>query len=113
MLVSIRERTKEIGIRRALGAKPSVILKQIMGESITLTFIAGYAGFFFVVLLLEIIDKVTQVSDGSMPMFADPQISFPMAVGALAVLIVFGLLAGIIPARNALKIKAIDALRDE
>jgi putative ABC transport system permease protein len=113
MLVSIRERTKEIGIRRALGAKPSVILKQIMGESITLTFIAGYAGFFFAVLILEIIDKVTQVSDGSMPMFADPQISFPMAIGALVVLIVFGLLAGIIPAQNALKIKAIDALRDE
>ena len=113
MLVSIRERTKEIGIRRALGAKPSVILKQIMGESITLTFIAGYAGFFFAVLVLAVIDKVTQANNSSGSMFADPQISFPMAIGALVVLIVFGLLAGIIPAQNALKIKAIDALRDE
>ena len=114
MLVSIRERTNEIGIRRALGAKPNVIMKQIMGESITLTFIAGYAGFFLAVLILAVIDKVTQANaDSGETLFADPQISFPMAIGALGVLIVFGLLAGIIPARNALKIKAIDALRDE
>jgi putative ABC transport system permease protein len=113
MLVSIRERTNEIGIRRALGAKPNAIMKQIIGESITLTFIAGYAGFFLAVLILAVIDKVTQANDGEVSMFADPQISFPMAIGALVVLIVFGLLAGIIPARNALKIKAIDALRDE
>jgi len=113
MLVSIRERTNEIGIRRALGAKPSVIMKQIMGESITLTFIAGYAGFFLAVLILAIIDKAMQTTNGQESMFADPQISFPMAIGALTVLIVFGLLAGIIPARNALKIKAIDAIREE
>jgi len=113
MLVSIRERTNEIGIRRALGAKPSVIMRQILGESITLTFIAGYAGFFLAVLILAIIDKASQTTEGEKSMFADPQISFPMAIGALTVLIVFGLLAGIIPARNALKIKAIDALRNE
>ena len=113
MLVSVRERTNEIGIRRALGAKPNVIMKQIMGESITLTFIAGYAGFFLAVLILAVIDKISQAKENSGIMFADPQISFPMAIGALAILIVFGLLAGIIPARNALKIKAIDAIRDE
>ena len=113
MLVSVRERTNEIGIRRALGAKPSVILKQIMGESLTLTFIAGYAGFFFAVLILAVIDKISQANESGESMFADPQISFPMAIGALVVLIVFGLLAGIIPARNALKIKAIDAIREE
>jgi len=113
MLVSVRERTNEIGIRRALGAKPNVIMKQIMGESITLTFIAGYAGFFLAVLILAIIDKVSQSNESGESMFADPQISFPMAIAALTVLIVFGLLAGIIPARNALKIKAIDAIRDE
>ena len=114
MLVSIRERTHEIGIRRALGAKPSVIMKQIMGESITLTFIAGYAGFFLAVLILAAIDTVTQANEvDEESMFINPQISFSMAIGALVVLIVFGLLAGIIPARNALKIKAIDALREE
>ncbi|MCL2132586.1 MAG: ABC transporter permease, partial [Lentimicrobiaceae bacterium] len=113
MLVSIRERTSEIGIRRALGAKPSVIMKQIMGESITLTFIAGYAGFFLAVLILAIVDKFTQTTDAQASMFADPQISFPTAIAALTVLVVFGLLAGIIPARNALKIKAIDAIRNE
>ena len=113
MLVSVRERTNEIGIRRALGAKPSAIIKQIMGESITLTFIAGYAGFFLAVLILAVIDKVSQSDQTGKSMFLNPQISFPVAIGALAVLILFGLLSGIIPTRYALKIKAIDALRDE
>jgi len=113
MLVSVRERTNEIGIRRALGAKPSAVMKQIMGESITLTFIAGYAGFFLAVLVLAVIDGISQSGEAGGSMFVNPQISFPMAIGALLVLIVFGMLAGIIPARNALKIKAIDALRDE
>jgi len=113
MLVSIRERTNEIGIRRALGAKPNIILRQIMSESLLLTFLAGYIGFFLGVLVLSGIDKLTQMSDDGMSMFVNPQISFWMAVTALMIILLSGLLAGIIPARSALKIKAIDALRDE
>lgn len=113
MLVSIRERTNEIGIRRALGAKPKIILRQIMNESLLLTFIAGYSGFFFGVLLLSGIDKLTQMSSDDVSMFVNPQISFFMGVTAIIIILLSGLLAGIIPARSALRIKAIDALRDE
>ena len=76
MLVSIRERTNEIGIRRALGARPKTILSQIMSESLLLTFVAGYSGFFLGVLLLTAVEKVTQMNDDGMSMFANPQISF-------------------------------------
>lgn len=113
MLVSIRERTNEIGIRRALGAKPQRILRQIMSESLLLTFVAGYSGFFLGVLLLTGIDKITQMNNDGMSMFVNPQISFGMGITALLILILSGLIAGIIPARSALQIKAIDALRDE
>ncbi|MDD2622982.1 MAG: ABC transporter permease [Bacteroidales bacterium] len=113
MLVSIRERTNEIGIRRALGARPKTILSQIMSESLLLTFVAGYSGFFLGVLLLTAVEKVTQMNDDGMSMFANPQISFGMGITALLILIVSGLIAGIIPAKSALRIKAIDALRDE
>ena len=109
MLVSIRERTQEIGIKRALGAKPRVILLQIMSESVVLTFIAGFVGLFMGVLLLFGIDKVI----GTKEMFADPFISFTLAVIASLIILISGAIAGIIPARSALKVKAIDALRDE
>ncbi|MDD4849009.1 MAG: ABC transporter permease [Bacteroidales bacterium] len=114
MLVSIRERTNEIGIKRALGAKPAAILKQIVGESVTLTLIAGLVGLCLGVGVLSVVDKITAVSAAAgETMFASPQISFSLAVLALTILIVSGVLAGIIPARKALEIKAIDALRDE
>jgi len=113
MLVSIRERTNEIGTRRALGAKPQMILRQIMSESLLLTFVAGYGGFFFGVLLLTGIEKITQMNNDGMSMFVHPQISFSMGITALLILILSGLIAGIIPAKSALQIKAIDALRDE
>jgi putative ABC transport system permease protein len=110
MLVTVKERTNEIGIKRALGAKPNVITRQIMLESLTLTFIAGFLGMFFGVLVLVLVEQVTQTSDG---MFANPTISFAMAIAGTIIIILSGLIAGIIPAKNALRIKAIDALRDE
>jgi len=109
MLVSIRERTQEIGIKRALGAKPRVILLQIMSESVVLTFIAGFFGLFMGVLLLVGLDKFI----GTKEMFADPFISFTLALIASLIILISGAIAGIIPARSALKVKAIDALRDE
>jgi putative ABC transport system permease protein len=110
MLVTVKERTNEIGIKRALGAKPKVITRQIMMESLLLTFIAGFIGMFFGILVLVITEKGTENSDG---MFANPTISFTMAIVGTLILILSGLIAGIIPAKNALRIKAIDALRDE
>jgi len=110
MLVTVKERTNEIGIKRALGAKPKVITRQIMMESMLLTFIAGFIGMFFGILILVLTEQATQSSDG---MFANPTISFTMAIVGTVIIILSGLIAGIIPAKNALRIKAIDALRDE
>lgn len=109
MMVTVKERTQEIGIKRAIGAKPRTILTQIMSESTILTFIAGFFGLFFGVLILTIVDQL--VSD--VEMFFNPYISFKMAIVAAIIITVAGAFAGIIPARNAVKIKAIDALRDE
>jgi len=110
MLVTVKERTNEIGIKRALGAKPKVITRQIMMESLLLTFIAGFLGMFFGILVLVLTEQATQTS-GSM--FSNPTISLSMAIAGTVILVLSGLIAGIIPARNALRIKAIDALRDE
>ena len=109
MLVTVKERTNEIGIKRALGAKPKVITRQIMMESLLLTFIAGFLGMFFGILLLVLLEQITQEAK----MFSNPTISFTMAIAGTIILVLSGLIAGIIPAKNALRIKAIDALRDE
>lgn len=116
MMVTIRERTQEIGIRRALGATPFNILSQIMLESLVLTLIAGIAGLSFGVFILNIVDSIlTAQSAGSTDemFFINPQISLDLAIFATLVLVIAGLFAGMIPARKALRIKAIDALRDE
>ena len=116
MMVTVRERTQEIGIRRALGATPMNILSQIMMESLVLTLIAGIAGLSFGVFILNIVDTIisSQPADPNNPaFFINPQVSFDLAITALMVLIIAGLFAGMVPARKALRIKAIDALRDE
>jgi putative ABC transport system permease protein len=110
MLVTVKERTNEIGIKRALGAKPKVITLQIMMESLTLTFIAGFMGMFFGILVLVLTEQITKTSEG---MFTNPTISFTMAIAGTVIIVLSGLIAGIIPAKNAMRIKAIDALRDE
>ena len=110
MLVTVKERTNEIGIKRALGAKPKVITRQIMMESLLLTFIAGFLGMFFGILVLVLTEQATQNSE---KMFTNPTISFTMAITGTIIIVLSGLIAGIIPAKNALKIKAIDALREE
>lgn len=115
MLVTVRERTKEIGIRRAIGAKPRVILVQIMSESLVLTLLAGFLGLLAGVGLLTLLDHV--VSSGSAGggevFFLHPQIPFSIALSANGVLLFCGLLAGLIPTWRALQIKAIDAIREE
>lgn len=110
MLVTVRERTKEIGIKRALGATPGNIIRQIMTESVILTLIAGIFGLLLGVGILQVIEILTRDSDFFLK---NPQISFSVAIGGLAVILIIGSLAGLIPAKRAVDIKAIEAIRDE
>ncbi len=113
MLVTVRERTQEIGIRRALGARPIQIIVQIMSESLVLTAIAGLLGITVGVGLLAIVDSAIAANPNSDTFFENPQIPFGTAIIALIVLIVCGMIAGLLPSYRAMQIKAIDALRDE
>ena len=106
MLVVVRERTVEIGIRRAIGATPRDILTQIILEGIVLTTVAGMSGIVFSVLLLNLFEVITKHQ-------AVFQIQFGTAVVALLLLMLLGLLAGIAPAYRAMHIKPVDAMRDE
>ena len=110
MMVTVRERTTEIGIRRAIGATPTDILSQIISESIILTAVAGMSGILFVVIILQMLE-VASTSDGIVA--AHFQIDFWTAVGAVAMLSVLGVLAGLAPAARAMSIKPVDAMRDE
>lgn len=110
MLVVVKERTKEIGIRKAIGATPWNIISQILMESVTLTSLAGYVGLVSAVALLEGINAL--VGEGG-EMFKNPEIDFNAAVVSLIILIVGGMLAGLIPARKAATVNTIIALRGE
>lgn len=113
MLVTVRERTREIGVRRALGAKPPIIVKQILSESLVLTTIFGLMGFVFGVFILEVVRKIMTMGGPSEGFFIPPFVSFNTAIAALSILVVAGLMAGLLPALRALSIKAIDAIREE
>jgi putative ABC transport system permease protein len=112
MMVTIKERTKEIGIRRALGAKPRTIMGQIISETLVLTSIAGLLGLCFGVLCLYLAD-VYWLQDAENIFLSEPVISFGTAVTSTVILLICGLVAGSIPASRALRIKAIDAIREE
>lgn len=108
MLIIVKERTKEIGVRKALGALPSSIIGMILQESVFITAIAGFSGLFFGVGLLEI---VSPLIDSDFIKF--PQVDFTTAITTVLILIIAGAIAGYIPARRAANIKPIEALRDE
>ncbi len=110
MLVTVRERTKEIGIRRALGATPTNIIGQILSESIVLTVLAGIGGIVVGVGVLSAAGIVLSQGD---QFFKDPQISFYVGMLALAVLVIIGSFAGFIPAQRAMMIKPIEAISEE
>ena len=110
MMVTVKERTTEIGIRRAIGATPRSILGQIMSESIVLTSVAGMSGILFAVLILEMLE-LANTSDGIVG--AHFQVNFWIAIGAVVLLSVLGILAGLAPAARAMSIKPVDAMRDE
>lgn len=112
MLVTVKERTKEIGIRRALGAKPKTIIGQIMAESLVLTAISGLLGLSLGILCLQLAD-VYWLQKAENVFLSNPMVSFGSAIGSTVILLVCGLFAGMLPAGRALRIKAIDAIREE
>ena len=110
MMVTVKERTNEIGIRRAIGATPRIILGQIITESIVLTISAGMGGLLFAVGILQLAE-LASTTDGIVT--THYQIGFWMALGAVALLSTLGVLAGLAPALRAMAIKPVDAMREE
>ncbi len=113
MLISVKERTKEIGIRKALGATPGSIISLVLLESVAITFIAGYAGLFAGMALLETVSYVLNQNGGSAGMFRNPEVDVSTALAALSILVGAGALAGFFPARKAAMIQPVEALRSE
>ncbi|MCE3076875.1 ABC transporter permease [Chryseobacterium gwangjuense] len=111
LLITVKERTKEIGIRRALGAKPSEVRNQILLESVVITLSSGLLGFMSGIFVLMILDIVTKGQD-SFP-FYNPTVNYGNVFAAMAVMVILGLIIGMIPAQRAVKIRPIEALRTE
>ena len=111
LLITVKERTKEIGIRRALGAKPAEVRNQILLESVVITLTSGILGFILGLLLLMGLDAATQNQD-EFP-FYNPTINYLNVVGAMSVMVILGLIIGMIPAQRAVKVRPIEALRSE
>ncbi|PIB27308.1 ABC transporter permease [Maribacter sp. 4G9] len=112
MLIVIKERTKEIGIRRALGEDPWSIRLQVLMESVFLTIMSGMIGIIFGALSIYGINTLLNAV-GPVDMFLNPSVSLGVVVSALLILVVSGLLAGFLPANSAIKIRPIEALRNE
>ena len=110
MMVTVRERTTEIGIRRAIGATPKMILSQIISESIVLTLVAGMSGILFGVMILQMLEMYN-TEDGIINVHF--QVSFWTAIFCAVVIATMGVLAGLAPAARAMSIKPVDAMRDE
>lgn len=109
MFVSVRERTHEIGIRRAIGAKPRSILSQILAESVAITLLFGYIGIVFGTLVSQLL----AMAFADVPFLKNPTVSLAIAFEVTAVLVIAGAFAGLFPALKALKVKPVEALRDE
>lgn len=108
MMIAVKERTKEIGIRKSMGATPASIIMLVLQESIFITGLAGYIGLVLGVGLLELVSSHIQTE-----FFRNPEANLGIAIGATVILIVAGMIAGYVPARRAASIKPVDALRDE
>jgi putative ABC transport system permease protein len=111
MLITVRERTKEIGVRKALGATPASVVRMIVSEATALTMIFGFLGIIAGVAALELVGNIL-AKIPNIP-FAPPDPSVSIALVAAGVIVVFGALAGMIPAYYAAKIQPVEALRTE
>jgi putative ABC transport system permease protein len=109
MIILVKERTLEIGIRKAIGATPASIIGLILMESVLITTFAGYIGLVLGVGILNLISNTVTAND----FFMNPQVDIGIALSATLLLIISGMIAGLFPARKAAKIKPIVALRDE
>ena len=110
MLIVVKERTKEIGVRRALGATPWNIRAQVLQESLVLTILSGMVGVAFSAGGIWIMNYILSLS-GPVENFANPSVNIQVIALALLILIISGLLAGLIPATRATQMKPVDALR--
>ena len=111
MLILVKERTKEIGIRKALGATPRSIISMILLESVFITTIAGYLGLLFSTGLVILMNKA--VGDGGDGYYANPEVDIQVGIIALIILIISGALTGLLPAMQAANINPVEALKDE
>jgi len=113
MIIIVRERTREIGVRKALGATPASVVGMILQESVFITLVAGYLGLFLGIVLLESINQALVALGADMQFFNRPEVDLRVALSALAVLVVAGALAGLVPALKAASVKPAEALRSE
>jgi putative ABC transport system permease protein len=113
MLITVKERTKEIGVRKALGATPGSIVSMILTESVAITAIAGFLGLLLATLLIAALNYLLVSQGIENQNFADPKINATIALSALGFLILAGTIAGLIPAIQASNVNPVIALKDE
>ena len=113
MIITVKERTKEIGIRKALGATPFHIVSTLLLESTLVTGVAGYIGLVVGVGLLELVAFGLRSSGAQLPYFLNPSVDFQLAITALLLLVGVGVLAGLMPALRAAKITPTEAMKAE
>jgi putative ABC transport system permease protein len=113
MLITVKERTKEIGVRKALGAPPSSIVRMVLAESVLITATSGYLGLIVGTFLIWGVSSLMRANDVVLDNFHNPEISLSVGVGAVILLTLSGVIAGAIPARHAARVNPVVALKDE
>ncbi|RYG03271.1 MAG: FtsX-like permease family protein, partial [Chitinophagaceae bacterium] len=111
MIITVKERTREIGIRKALGAKPVSIIGSLLFESVLVTSVAGYVGLIVGIIILEIVSITLTRLKMELSYFQQPEVDLKVALSALLLLIIAGVVAGLVPAMRAARIMPIEAMR--